>query len=338
MVTKIISPHPQVRETLTNQWQSIMEILAEFIDVPVALIMHMTHDDLTVAARNDSYLNPFPISSKYPFRNSGLYCERVINTNKRLYVPDALQDPEWKDNPDIEYKLINYLGYPINWPNGDVYGTLCVLDTEVHYYSEKQERLMIQFRDMIQDSLELLEKNLQLENLTNNLQHLANTDELTGILNRRAFIAESEKELQRSRRNGHPVCLLMMDIDDFKNINDDYGHEVGDEVLKLFSHSILATKRSYDVFGRIGGEEFAVLLPETTQNEAVELAERIREKVANIFFHTHHNNVKITVSIGACQLSDQDNTVLSGLSKADKLLYSAKRAGKNQVHTVQINN
>jgi len=327
---KIISPHPQVRETLLVQWQSILEILAEFMEVPVALLMSLNKDELTVFAKNDSILNPFNVGDKENCRNSGLYCERVVDTNQRLFIHNALESKEWRENPDIEFNLVNYLGYPINWPNGDIFGTLCILDSEPHHYSEKQERLMVQFRNMIEVNLELLEKNLKLENLSKNLEYLANTDELTDIWNRRAFIAESEKELQRAVRNEHPVCLLMLDIDDFKLINDQFGHEVGDEVLKLFCHGIMATKRSYDIFGRIGGEEFAILLPETKQAEAVELAERIREKIANIFFHTQQQNVRITVSIGVCQLTPQDN-ILSGLNKADKVLYNAKRAGKNQV-------
>lgn len=330
MTTKIIAPHPQVRETLIVQWQGILEILAEFMEVPVAMLINFHQDELTVYAKNNSILNPFNVGEKQRCHMSGSYCERVIATNKRLYVPNALNSDEWKDNPDVAFKLINYLGFPINWPNGDVFGTFCVLDTETHFYSDKQERLMVQFRNMIEANLELLEKNLKLENLSKNLEYLANTDELTDIWNRRAFIAESEKEMQRALRNDHPVCLLMMDIDDFKLINDQFGHEVGDEVLKLFCHGINATKRSYDIFGRIGGEEFAVLLPETKQSEAVELAERIRDRVSNIFFHTQQKNVKITVSIGVCQLTQQDN-ILSGLNKADKVLYNAKRAGKNQV-------
>ncbi len=330
MTKRIIAPHPQVRETLLIQWQSILEILAEFMEVPVALIMSLTKDEFTIFAKNESSLNPFNVGDTDRCHNSGLYCERVINTNQRLFVNNALESDEWCKNPDIEFNLVNYLGFPLHWPNGDIFGTLCVLDTKAHQYTDKQERLMVQFRNMIEVNLELLEKNLKLENLSKNLEYLANTDELTDIWNRRAFIAESEKELQRAVRNEHPVCLLMLDIDDFKQINDQFGHEVGDEVLKLFCHGIMAIKRSYDIFGRIGGEEFAILLPETKQTEAVELAERIREKVANIFFHTQQQKVGITVSIGVCQLTPLD-TVLSGLNKADKILYTAKRAGKNQV-------
>lgn len=331
MTVNVHVPHPQVRGALLRQWQSMLDILAEFMEVPVALIMHLDRDELSVYVKNNSPQNPYSIGDTEKCIDSGLYCEHVIQHNQRLFVADARNDINWQNNPDLELNLLNYLGYPLRWPNGDIFGTMCVLDTQPHFYSEKQERLMLQMRDMVETNLELLEKNLELENLSKNLQYLANTDELTGIWNRRAFIAESNKELQRAQRTGHQVCLLMMDIDNFKHINDVFGHEIGDEVLQLFTQGIQATKRGYDIFGRIGGEEFAMLLPETRRGEAIELAERIRLKVSNIFFHKQHTDIRITVSIGVYELARNDTTILPALNKADKILYAAKRAGKNQV-------
>jgi diguanylate cyclase (GGDEF)-like protein len=316
---------------MMEQWESMLNILAEFMDVPVAMLMRLERDDLSIYVKNTSSSNPFKLGTKEKCTGSGTYCEHVIRHSSRLFVNNALEDPEWQDNPDVAYNLINYLGYPVRWPNGDMFGTLCVLDSKPHEYTEKQERLMLQMRNMVEINLELLEKNLELENLSKNLQYLANTDELTGIWNRRAFIAECNKELQRAQRTQHPICLLMMDLDDFKEINDRFGHEVGDEVLKLFTHSIRATKRSYDIFGRVGGEEFAMLLPETRKVEAIELAERLRQRVSEIFFHKQQTDIAITVSIGLYELAKNDTTILAALSKADKVLYAAKRAGKNQV-------
>lgn len=331
MTTSLHVPHPQVRDSMMKQWVSMLNILAEFMDVPVAMLTRLEREDLSVYVKNTSPSNPFKLGTKEKCNGSGTYCEHVITHSSRLFVNNALEDPEWRENPDVAYDLINYLGYPVRWPNGDMFGTLCVLDSKPHEYTEKQERLMLQMRNMVEINLELLEKNLELENLSKNLQYLANTDELTGIWNRRAFIAESNKELQRAQRTQHPTCLLMMDLDDFKEINDRFGHEVGDEVLKLFTHSIRATKRSYDIFGRVGGEEFAMLLPETRKVEAIELAERLRHRVSEIFFHKQQTDIAITVSIGVYELAKNDTTILAALSKADKVLYAAKRAGKNQV-------
>ncbi|MTI63914.1 MAG: sensor domain-containing diguanylate cyclase [Methylophaga sp.] len=323
--------HPKVSDDLLNQWQTMLDLLAEFMTVPVALIMRLDKDRITVCVKNNAVSNPYHVGEAETLLGSGLYCEEVVRSNAPLFVDNALNDPVWQDNPDIEKNMINYLGLPLRWPNGDIFGTLCVLDSKTHYYDDKQQGLMQQMQLMVENHLELLEKNHSLQQLSHHLQCLADTDELTGIWNRRAFIVESNKELQRAQRNKKPVCLLMMDIDDFKEINDAFGHEVGDEVLKLFTHCLTATKRAYDIFGRIGGEEFAMLLPETRRSEAMELAERIRHKVSEIFFHKHHREIRLTVCIGVYELASNDTTILAALSKADERLYAAKRAGKNMV-------
>jgi diguanylate cyclase (GGDEF)-like protein len=323
--------HPMVSDDLLKQWQTMLDLLAEYMTVPVALIMRLDHDKITVCVKNNSVTNPYHIGETEVLLGSGLYCEEVVRSNAPLFVENALDDPKWQNNPDLEKDMINYYGLPLRWPNGDMFGTLCVLDSKSHRYDNKQQRLMEQMQIMVENHLDLLEKNHKLELLSKDLQSLADTDDLTGIWNRRAFIEESNKELQRVQRSKHPVCLLMMDIDDFKDINDAFGHEVGDEVLKLFAHCITANKRAYDIFGRIGGEEFAMLLPETKRPEAIELAERIRHKVSEIFFHKHHSEIRITVCIGVYELASNDTTILAALSKADERLYAAKRAGKNKV-------
>lgn len=333
MTVTVISPHPRVDETIQEEWQGIVEILAEFMGTPIASIVKLSHGHISVVVCNHN-TNPLFLELAQVCSGSNLYCEQVVATDARVFVFNAMDDKYWSDHPAIQYQLINYLGYPIHWPNGDIFGTLCILNSTAQHYSDKQERLMIQLRNMIETHLELVEKNLALENVSKDLRHLANTDELTNVLNRRAFIAESEKELQRAKRHGHHSCLLMMDLDNFKDINDQYGHEIGDEVLRLFSHCIRASKRPYDIFGRIGGEEFAILLVETKCSHAIEQAERIRKKVANIFFHTHGQQIQITASIGVCELTRDEPGILSGLSRADKFLYQAKREGKNRVCAV----
>ncbi|MCX4191427.1 sensor domain-containing diguanylate cyclase [Methylophaga sp. OBS1] len=323
--------HPKVSNDLLRQWQTMLDLLAEYIAVPVALIMRLDHDKITVCVKNSAVSNPYQIGETEVLLGSGLYCEEVVRKNAPLFVENALNDPAWQNNPDVERHMINYFGLPLRWPDGDIFGTLCVLDSKSHHYDDKQLGLIEQMQLMVESHLDLLEKNHKLEKLSRDLKNLADTDELTGIWNRRAFIAESNKELQRAQRGKNPVCLLMMDIDDFKEINDAFGHEVGDEVLKLFTHCISANKRTYDIFGRIGGEEFAMLMPETRRAEAMDLAERIRSKVSEIFFHKHSGDIKITVCIGVYELASNDTTILAALSKADERLYAAKRAGKNRV-------
>ena len=161
------------------------------------------------------------------------------------------------------------------------------------------------------------------------LARQATTDPLTGLNNRRRFLELCREELKRVRRNRTPLVLLMVDIDHFKRINDTYGHDAGDAVLKEFAGRVCAELRETDSIGRIGGEEFSVLLPETDMQSAKTVAERIRAAVSKkpVTGRTLH----ITVSIGGADFENTHrNTVESILKSADEALYKAKQSGRNQ--------
>ena len=157
-------------------------------------------------------------------------------------------------------------------------------------------------------------------------EHLAGHDSLTGALSRRVLIDACERELERCRRKGHSMSLLMIDLDNFKAINDAHGHLVGDRVLVDFTGRANAALRRPDRFGRFGGEEFVALLPETTLDQALVVAERMRAEVANSTAAQRY-----TVSIGAACSHADDATVDAILSRADAAMYAAKTAGRNRV-------
>lgn len=163
------------------------------------------------------------------------------------------------------------------------------------------------------------------------LLHIANTDFLTGVANRRRFLEELDTELSRSNRTGRPAVLLMVDIDHFKNINDTYGHAGGDAVLKHFTELSVGNLRRADRFGRLGGEEFAFLLPETDISRAWQFADRFRCLVADTPARSSKGPVAFTISIGLADCSAADSTVDSILAHADTALYLAKEAGRNRV-------
>ena len=166
--------------------------------------------------------------------------------------------------------------------------------------------------------------------LEDELRQLANTDALTGATNRRHFLELCDKELQRARRYGRPMALLMMDIDHFKRINDTHGHALGDEVLKRLVETCQADLRGHDVFGRLGGEEFAAVLPECTLEAAEMVAERLRRTLAAITVPAAGACVKFTVSIGAVDWAPA-RSLEATLELADKAMYAAKSAGRNRV-------
>jgi diguanylate cyclase (GGDEF)-like protein len=156
-------------------------------------------------------------------------------------------------------------------------------------------------------------------------------DYLTGIYNRRGLFELGKREVERAVRFGHPLSLIIIDIDHFKDVNDTYGHAAGDQVLQLMAKLCLNNIREIDIIGRYGGEEFVILLPESSAPDACIVAERLCSLVAGEPFSTPGGDIPITISLGVSTV-DENNESLEGLIKqADKSLYKAKLLGRNRV-------
>jgi diguanylate cyclase (GGDEF)-like protein len=162
-------------------------------------------------------------------------------------------------------------------------------------------------------------------------ERLASTDPLTDLPNRRFFEDNARIELERLRRFGGAMSLLMIDLDKFKLINDRYGHAAGDAVLKRFASRCRSVLRDSDLFARIGGEEFVVLLFGTDEAGAMLLAERIRSSVADLRVRTAAGTIRVTSSIGVASIRASDRSIAAALNRADQALYAAKAAGRNVV-------
>jgi diguanylate cyclase (GGDEF)-like protein len=172
----------------------------------------------------------------------------------------------------------------------------------------------------------------ELQRTNQKLEHLAATDPLTGAANRRHFIERVEAEVARARRDGVPFSLLALDLDNFKWVNDAYGHQVGDTVLQGFVQACLDAIRPYNGVARVGGEEFMVLLSRTSLDAALAIGERIRAATAGTTFAGETGRkVSITVSIGISQFGSDGDTIDALLRTADQRLYHAKRHGRNRV-------
>ena len=163
------------------------------------------------------------------------------------------------------------------------------------------------------------------------LFHQASTDALTGISNRRYFMARGDQELRRARRFARPLAVMMIDIDHFKGINDTHGHAGGDLVLQEIVKFCIASLRGTDSIGRLGGEEFAVLMPETELRAAAEVADRLRQYIAAQRIAVDAQIVHCTVSIGIAALQPQDTDMDALLQRADHALYLAKRSGRDRI-------
>ncbi|MGE0622287.1 MAG: diguanylate cyclase [Pseudomonadales bacterium] len=169
------------------------------------------------------------------------------------------------------------------------------------------------------------------------LVRLAHTDYLTGIHNRRFFMQRLAEEIERVRRHGGRLSVLLFDLDYFKKVNDQCGHTAGDEILKSVADATVAVKRITDVAARIGGEEFALLLPETDQTGAVRIAQRLRQAIARISHPaTESRRIRVTASIGVATVGARTHELENVLNHADEALYKAKHSGRNAVCCADI--
>lgn len=185
-----------------------------------------------------------------------------------------------------------------------------------------QQRRYIECQQM-----ELEEKNKQLE-------YISNFDPLTDLFNRRYFERRIENEISRIKRYGNESCLLILDLDNFKIVNDSFGHPIGDSLLKSIATLLSKQLRESDLISRLGGEEFAILLVNTNLDQGKSVAEKIRVCIENQIFIIEGHEINITISIGVSSLNNNIDSFGKGYRNADKALYSAKSNGRNRVEII----
>lgn len=171
----------------------------------------------------------------------------------------------------------------------------------------------------------------RLDETQKKLEDIGHTDPLTGCWNRRALMSSGDMMWSLARRQGRSLSVIICDIDKFKRINDTYGHLIGDEAIKAFVQTCLEELRQYDLFGRVGGEEFIIILPDTDTSLATTVAERIRKTQELKTVETDGLSLKMTASFGVAEIGPEDKTLQSLIDLADQALYSAKENGRNRV-------
>jgi diguanylate cyclase (GGDEF)-like protein len=194
------------------------------------------------------------------------------------------------------------------------------------------QNLEIYNRNVVEINHRLEEEIAQRQKAQEELQRLAVTDPLTGVFNRRQFFVLGEQIFQEALRYNHNLAALMIDADFFKQVNDHHGHAVGDQVLQALANHLQNHLRAADVLGRYGGEEFAILMPNTTLDEALQAAERLRQHVGESPVATNAGPLTLTLSIGVAGFDPEKHPTVDVLvDSADRAMYAAKQAGRNQV-------
>jgi diguanylate cyclase (GGDEF)-like protein/PAS domain S-box-containing protein len=204
-------------------------------------------------------------------------------------------------------------------------GSIIWVEINAHAHSDDRSAPIMIVEGILSDITER-------KRMVDELRYLATTDGLTGLLNRRHFLELCEHELQRRRRSDQHMGLLMLDADHFKRINDSYGHDIGDEVLRALSRLCRKQFREGDLIGRLGGEEFAILLPSSSPETTQDVAERLRMSIEQTHLPMPDGTMlRFTVSIGICTLPASQVAIGALLKLADQALYAAKRSGRNRV-------
>jgi diguanylate cyclase (GGDEF)-like protein len=245
------------------------------------------------------------------------FCTHTIRRREPMNIPDASKDKRFAENPFVtgEPYIRSYLGVPLMAPDGYNVGALCAIDRKPREFSDDQVQMLVSFAALVVDELEL--------------RRIAQTDHLTGAATRRGFVLELEKQIARMTRSGSASALILLDVDHFKKVNDTYGHPAGDAVLRNLAERIRMNLRKGDTFGRLGGEEFGILLPDVDAKAASDFAERVRAAVAEKPL-LQEPELPVTISLGI-SAGTQIASPAEWLAAADGSLYEAKRTGRNRV-------
>jgi diguanylate cyclase (GGDEF)-like protein len=246
------------------------------------------------------------------------FCNVALRQDEVLVVPDALEDPRFAKTglvtgaPNIRF----YAGAPLRSADGQGLGALCVIDTKPREFTGEQAAVLRDLAGVVMREMEA--------------QKLNSTDGLTGALSRSGFRNAAQRAIALALRHKHMASCIMFDIDHFKSVNDGHGHAAGDLVLVRCAQACRERLRTSDIFGRIGGEEFAVVLPHTGAPDAMKVAETLRESIAEQQVPTAGTSLSITASFGVATLDRSVADIDELLRRADVALYVAKEEGRNR--------
>jgi diguanylate cyclase (GGDEF)-like protein len=245
------------------------------------------------------------------------FCTHTIKSQEPLVISDTRENIKFSENPLVlgPPYIASYAGIPLQTPDGYNIGAICVMDTKPREFDDKQIEALRVFASIVVDEIEL--------------RKLSQVDELTGALSRRGFLAEIAGAISLFSRHNRPSTLVMFDIDHFKHVNDTHGHAAGDAVLRAIGARFSRLARPSDAFGRLGGEEFAMLLSDTDIDNSMLASERFRQTLEEMVI-MQDPLLHVTASFGLSQLDSDCQTPESWLAKADAALYRAKRGGRNR--------
>lgn len=290
----------------------IVELARDVFDMPVAHISLIDRDRQWFKAESGSSL--------CQINRADSFCRLTIQAKAPLVLPDLRADARTASNPFVtgEPNVRFYAGAPLISPDGFALGALSVMDFKTREFTDANARVLASLSAIVMDQMELRLR--------------SSLDWLTGAASKGAFYSFARELLLPSPGARPFVALISFDLDHFKQVNDQHGHLVGDQVLTRVTQACRRTLRNRDVIARMGGEEFAVLLEGATPQVAMSVAERLRLAIADISFDDLDVDLNVSASFGVAMASAATAQIDDVLNEADKALYQAKAGGRNRVH------
>ncbi len=294
-----------------RHFERIVELASEIFQTPIALISLVEGDRQWFLARRGLEVDSTP--------REMAFCAHTIAGDEVLVVPDALDDERFRTNPLVsgEPRIRFYAGAPLRSADGHNLGTLCVIDREPRRLDERQRHQLRLLAQLVMREIELRRSSRQCP--------------VTGLANRAAFFTVGALETERARREGHPLSLLCVDIDNFRQINNRWGHPAGDRVLLEFGALCRRVLREQDFIARLGDEEFALLLVGLDAGEAMERAEVLQGAVHAMEGPFSHSDYHLRISGGVSSLGHGDTGFVDLVHRAERALELAKSNGRNQI-------
>lgn len=307
----------------------LLSIGAKHLGLPSGVLLEQNNDGTNIALKSS-----YGRSSKETCeedRAIQLFSLEIFDRSDIFSSQDALSDPRFEKGEKFDVTRA-FIGIPV-MVDGERFGCLAFYAKAAREmpFTVTDRQLVRVLAEWIGNEMARQRDIDETERLQAELYKLATIDDLTQIANRRQFLTLSRREMDRARRNGESVSLIMFDIDRFKSINDTYGHDAGDIVLQRFAETAQASLRDVDIVGRFGGEEFAALLVETDMIGAREVAERMRETVRALEIDYKGTKISVTASFGVTQIDPRSEELEGAITRTDLAVYAAKEAGRDRV-------
>jgi diguanylate cyclase (GGDEF)-like protein len=319
-------------------WQQSVDLIASICGIPTSLVMRVHTQDIEVFVSSQSVNNPYPAGYKEAL-GKGVYCETVIKQHAELLIPNALMDPAWEDNPDAKIGMISYCGLPLNWPTGEAFGTICILDNKANQYTEQQRQLLQRFQKSIEASLTILyqkyklqyanehleqrvqQRTYELEKLSQRLSKEIDErnsaektiyqqnhfDALTGLPNRKLL---QEKLIMLEKLSLAPLraAVLHVGINNMKVINDSFGYKAGDNVIHTIARQLKQHIPATSFLAHLSGDQFIILHAAQGHN-IIEESAQLAHKLCQLFSFskpivTEEQAIPLSVSIGVALYPD----------------------------------